>query len=92
MQQACARLGVTEAELAQILGVDRQRLWNWKNYRRRIPGHALDKLVNLASGGLTEKIVGLRAETVGHYTIEWMQRRCKDKRKAARQQKNLRSA
>ena len=82
---ACRQLQITQAELARdYLHVKPQRLYEWRTMRRRIPAEVLDLLITLAAQDMAEKVAGLRAETVGHYTMEWQQRRELVKRRETR--------
>ena len=63
IDQACAALACSQAEIARRLEATPQRLYEWRTYRRRIPVPKLYRLVTLAGANMTD--------SVGQYEIEW---------------------
>jgi hypothetical protein len=57
------RLHIPEAEIGRRLGTDRNRLYQWKTYKRRMPTPALYKLATLAGTNVTN--------VIGQYGLEW---------------------
>jgi len=57
----------SEADLATRLGVDQQRLWNWKEGRRSMPSAAIIELAHI--GGLDPK------NALGEYHYEWHEKK-----------------
>ena len=70
LESVAATLQISEAEIGRRLGADRQRVYQWKTYRRRMPTAALYQLATMAGFNVPN--------IVGQYTIEWEARRVRE--------------